>query len=104
MEIAHAHIVTKPNTSSMDFQWKIKVNNILQHINTKFSNKHVVRDLICCKGVSCQKSLWFKKGRHFSFSLSYTTLFNKNNLHFLYKFGCSWQAWFFKTLVLWFLL
>jgi hypothetical protein len=46
MEIVHAHIVIKPNATTMDFQQNTKVNNLLQYIKPNPPKVLVVTYLI----------------------------------------------------------
>jgi hypothetical protein len=55
MEIVHAHIVTKPNVTAIDFQQKTKVNNLLQHIKPNPPKIFVITDLIYGKAIGSQK-------------------------------------------------
>jgi hypothetical protein len=57
METVHAHITAKPNVTTMDFQQKTKVNNLLQHKEPSPLKRLVVKDLICGKAIGYQKSL-----------------------------------------------
>jgi hypothetical protein len=110
MEIVNAHTTTKPNSTTMDFQQKTKVHNTLQHRKPSLLKRQVGKDLIGVRPLVAKKVCDLKKGDNcpllctLFFTLGSITFYNKNNPHFLYKFGCSQHACFFKMLVLWFLL
>jgi hypothetical protein len=57
MEVVHAHIVIKPNVTTMDFQQKTKVDKLLQHIKPNHPKMFIITDLIYGKAIGCQKKL-----------------------------------------------
>jgi len=61
MEIVHAHIATKLNPPTMDFQHKTKAGNLMHHKEPSPPKKLIVKHLICGK---IAKKVWDLKNRN----------------------------------------